>query len=563
MIPLEMTVDEFEYLLDVLAERLPNQQISDAELEESINMFRQSSADEMLLLCKGLLDKEVDDITASKRIQALKYLYVNGELTALPGSVRDEGYIAAKIREEVLRPFQAAITQNKWVGWLSFFAYLAALVLLWNSYGWLGKTCLMMLPAALLWHGHARLNAINQSARYAFLKLLIRHHIPYRQAFQIVENMTKRVTTHSNTIETEKRLYALLASKIRQPFFIRSKHDIAIELERILHLLRVSIRRYTLTILPLSLVAGVVCIISLFLFPGLSWLAASLVLVKVIGLYLLAMKIGPFLFLCAVLPSARRAFLETFAVSASQYQRALRILDECRIREWRIGVFWGIGNAFRTAIDVAIPSFNNRQTTSWLRNILIRFERAQQAAILFFAFITWGTFIATPFVTYFFVFTSFTRWQASLCALSALCPAFLGMRYLFMPVGDYIVVAITTSLAVARFLGVFPKRHENYANAIGLLKRFAALERRGKGGLYRVEKLLYNALEEAPDPMLHPLKNTLSRMLSSGMSLLAFAALLWRLTPLAWWQTAPLRRFFIKSFACLSAMPPDFMPDSE
>lgn len=538
MIQLEMTVDEFEYLLEMLTERLQNQQVSDAELEESINTLRQSSADEMLLLCKGLLHKEIDDAVATKRVQALNYLYVNGELTLLPGSTRDERYIASKIHEEVLRPFQVAIMQNKWLGWLLFFAYLAALVFLWNSYGWLGKSCLMMLPAALLLHGAARLEAINQSARYAFLKLLIKHHIPYRQAFQIVKNMTERITTHSRTIGTEKQLYTLLASKIRQPFSIRSKHDIEIELEKILQLLRIPITRYNRTMLPSLLVAWIVCVVSFFLFPGLSWFAASLALLKVTGLSLLTMIIGTKLFQIAVIYSARRVFLNTFAVSASQYQRALRMLDEYRIREWRIGVFWGIGDAFRTALDIKILSLDNHQTTSLLRMILFLFERAQTAAILFFAFITWGSFVATPFMTYFFVFTSFTRWQTGICAFAALCPAFLGLRYLFMPVGDYIAVVMTTRLAVARFLEVFPRLHENYAKAISLLKRFAALERRGQGGLYRVEKLLYSALEEdAADPTNHPIKNVFSRMLSAGMSLLAFAALFWRLTPLAWWQT--------------------------
>ena len=294
--------------------------------------------------------------------------------------------------------------------------------------------------------------------------------------------------------------------------------------------------------LPLALVAWSVCVVSFFLFPGLSWFAASLALLKVTGLSLLTMIIGTMLFQIAVIYSARRAFLNTFAVSASQYQRALRMLDEHWehwIREWRLGVFWEMGNAFRTVIDVAIPSFDNRQTTSSLRMILFLFERTQKVAILVVAFIAWGSFAATPFATYFFLFTSFTQWQAGICAFAALCPAYLGLRYLFiMPVGDYIAVAITTRIAVARFLEVFPRLHENYAKAISLLKRFAALERRGQGGLYRVEKLLYNNLENTSDPMLHPLKNTLSRILAAGLSLLVFAVLLWCLTPLAWWQVA-------------------------
>ncbi|GAK50620.1 TPR repeat protein [Candidatus Moduliflexus flocculans] len=547
MIQLEMTRDEFEYLLDTLAENIPRQSLSDADFEEKITMLRRYSADEIIVLCKGLLHKEMDDAVASEWIQALNALHVNCEIEFFPGGVRDERYITALIREEVLSPFRGAITRYKWASWLLFGVYLAVFVFLGVSYGWTAKTGLYILLATLFYAigivgwllGNVWLHGMYRSVRYAFLNMLIRQQISYRRALYVVENMTERTTASSRAAKAEKQLYALLANEMKRPFFVRSKRDIEIELEKILQLLRIPIHLYTLMILPLVILAWGICTISVFFFPGLSWLAASFALLKVIGFSLITTNIGAMLFQRAVIQSAQRAFLDAFAISLSQYQQALRILDEHQIRKRRIGVFSGIGNALYAAINVQVPTFTRREITRWLRRILSAFNCVQEIAILVVAFITWGSFAATPFVAYWRWCDALPWWQAGLCALAALCPAFLGMRYLCMPIGDYIVVAITTRIAAARFLRVFPKLHENNARAIRLLQRFAACDRRGKFGLYRVEELLYNSLEEdTPDPTNHPIKNVLSRMLSAGMSLLAFAGLLWLFAPLAWWQAA-------------------------
>lgn len=429
MIKLELTHDDFVFVLGIISENIQPLEMSDDALDEKVERLRRYSSEELTHLLNGLRNGELEK-SSSEWLQAIQYVYSNQEIQFIEVKpLLTKRRVAEKIKdfiednlESVKRRFSIILlglpVLTFTVFFLTFFVFYE--FVWWKAFLYLFSS--MVLYIVMINIGsHFLLKEAIRSAHYSFVQLILKYRISYRYAIELLkEHLVARKLEGRKVNMLEERLfksfYEKMVSFVSNSNVLTTERQIQKELLKTIAPIFTFLHRRTKFSLTLLLLWLLTTILVFFVFNKYEeWWKAFLYSMGSLFAFLVFINIANQIALKTILHSISHVFIEIFAKNYSTYLKVSKLLEEEKeeIKAWKIG-YINVGIPLYKALNIKGRMLNNKEVRNGVRNILSLLQIVNTVSGLIIFLTALMLAVVLP---YYFIFYQFLWWQTSLFVL--------------------------------------------------------------------------------------------------------------------------------------------------